>query len=224
MTMMRMTLTGISRGGMRLRAVSHIPLAVHLVVKVPALRPLSGVPFHAHQNPLVSPVHSRMPMDRYITRAPSSSRAAVVSTVLVRTAAAQASIVLDPSIPIIIVAAALPLTAAQNALPRKVAIASHRISALPLASDRPPPRPARMTDPVRRHSRQLQERSLLHDRHWTRPYASPRLPVPARGPSTLRNDPLRILGRGCRSRVDRLLPRRDRGESRRGALSTRVAP
>ena len=89
------TFTDIPRGGMRAPAVSHIPLAVHLVVKVPALRPLSGVPFHAHQNRLVSPVHSPMPMDRYITRPTSSSRAAVVSTVLVQTAAAQASIAQD---------------------------------------------------------------------------------------------------------------------------------
>lgn len=191
MTMTRMTLTGIPRGVMRVKAVSHIPLVEHLVVKVPALRFLSGVPFHAHQNLLVSRVHSRMPMDRYITRArPSSSRAAVVSTVLVQPAAAQAFIVLDPSTPISIVAAALLLTAAQNALPRKVAIASHRISVLPLASDRPLPRPARMTGPVRRHSRHLQERSLVHEPHSTRQYASPRPQVP-RG-SMLCNDPLRM--------------------------------
>ena len=191
MTMIRMTFTDIPRGGMKARAVSHIPLAVHLVVKVPALRPLSGVPFHAHQNLLVSPVHSRMPMDRCITRAPPRSHAAVVSTVLVQPAA-QVFIVLDPSTPICIVAAALLLTAAQNALPRKVAIASHRISVLPLASDRPPPRPARMIGPVRRHSRQLQERSVVHDPHSTRQYASPRLQVLAREESTLCNDPLRI--------------------------------
>jgi hypothetical protein len=192
--MTRMTLTGIPNVGKGVRAVSHIPLAVYLVVKVPALRPLSGVPLHTHQNLLASPVHSRMPMARYIMRASSISRAAVVSTVLVQTAAAQAFIVLDPSTPISIVAAALLLlhTAAQNALPRKVAIASHRISALPLANDRPPPRPARMTGPVHRRSRQLQERSLVHDPHSTRQCASPRPQVPARGPSTVCNDPLRI--------------------------------
>jgi hypothetical protein len=190
-----MTLRDTPRGGMGVRAVSHIHLGVHHVVKAPALRPLSGVPLHTHQNLLASPVHSHMPMDklrmpmvRYTTRASSSSRAAVVSTVLVQPAVAQAFIAQDPSTPISIVAAAL-LTAVQNALPRKVAIASHRISVLPLASDRPPPRPARMTGPVPRHSRQLQERSLVHDPHSTR-YASPRLQV-RRGPSMLCNDPLR---------------------------------
>ena len=192
MTMTRMTLTSIPRIGMRARAVSHIPLAVDLVVKVPALSPQSGVPFHAHQNLLVYPAHSLMLMGRYLTRVPSSSRAAVVSTVLVQTAAAQDFIVLDPSTPISIVAAALLLTAAQNALPHKVVIASHRISALALASDRPPPRPARMTGPVHQHSRQLRERSLVHEPHSTRQHASPRLQVPAREPSTLCNDPLRI--------------------------------
>jgi hypothetical protein len=189
--MTRKTLTGIPRGGMGARAVSHIPLVVHLVVKVPVLRLLSGVPLHAHQNLLVSPVHSRMPMDSHIARAPSNSRAAVVSTVLVQPAAAQAFIVLDPSTPISIVAVALLLTVPQNALPHKVAIASHRISVLPLASDRPPPRPAHMTGPVRRHSRQLQERSLVHDLHSTKQCASPRPQVP-RGPFLRCNDPLRI--------------------------------
>lgn len=96
MTMTRMRLTGIPRGGTGARAVSHIPLALHLVVKAPALRPLSGVPRHTHQNLQASPVHSRMPTDRHIMRAWSSSRAAVASTVLVQPAAAQAFIVLDP--------------------------------------------------------------------------------------------------------------------------------
>ncbi len=191
MTMMRMTLTGIPCGGTGVRAVNHILLAVHLVVKVPAPRPPpSGVPLHAHQNPLVSPVHSRMLMDRYIARVPSSSRVAVVSTVLVQPAAAQAFIVWDR---INIVAAALRLTVAQNALPRKVAIASHLISVLPLASDRSPPRPAHMTGPVHRPSRQLQERSPVHDpRHSTKQHASPRLPALDRGPSMPCNDPPRI--------------------------------
>lgn len=192
MTMTRVTLTGIPRGGMGVRAASHIPLAVRLVVKVPALRPLAGTTLHAHQNPLVSPVHSRMPMDRFLTRAPSSSRAAVVSIVSDQPAAAQAFIVLDPSTPISFVAAASLPTAAQNALPRKAAIASHRISVLPLASDRPPPRLVRMIGPVRQHSRRLQERSLVHDPHSTRQYASPHQQVPVRAPSMLCNDPPRI--------------------------------
>ncbi|KAI0284672.1 hypothetical protein BGY98DRAFT_948090 [Russula aff. rugulosa BPL654] len=94
-------------------------------------------------------------------------------TALVQPSAAQAFIVLVSSTPI-------------------MAIASHRISVLLLASDRPPPRPARMTGPVSRYSQQLQERSLVHDPHSTRPYASPCPQVPARGPSMLCNDPLRI--------------------------------
>ena len=75
--------------------ISHIPLAEHLAVKVPALRVPSGVPFHAHQNPLVSPVLLPMPMGRYLAQATSRSHAAAVSTALVQPVVAQVFIVRD---------------------------------------------------------------------------------------------------------------------------------
>ncbi len=159
--------------------------------QVSALRPPPGVPLHTHENPLVSPVHSRRSMIRYIARVPSSSRVAAVSTVPVQPAAAQVCIMRDPRTRINIVAVA-SLTAVQNALPRKVAIAiaSHLVSISSLASDRPPPRPTHMTDPVHRPSRQLQERSPVHDPlHSTKEHASPRPPALDRGPSMLCNDP-----------------------------------
>lgn len=111
--------------------------------------------------------------------------------------------------------------AAQNALPPRIAIASYQI--LPLASDRPLPLRAHMTGPVRRATRHLQEQYLLHDPHSTKQYASPRPQAPARGPSMVCNDLPRKCGRASRSRVGRLLPRRDHGGPR-GALSTLVAP
>jgi hypothetical protein len=89
-TMTRMT-AGISHG----MEISHIPPAEYLAAKVLALRAPSGVPFHAHQNPLVSPVHLPMQMDKYLAQATSRSHAAEVSTALVQPVVAQVFIVRD---------------------------------------------------------------------------------------------------------------------------------
>ena len=84
-----------------------------------------------------------------------------------------------------------------NALPRRIANASHQV--LPFTNDRPLPRPAYMTSPVRTDILHLQEQTPAHDPHSTKEYTLP-CPRAPRGPSMVCNEPLA-----------RLLRRRDRG-------------